>query len=103
MTVGGLSYFLPKILEKRFVRKMTMEDGNILHKVQSYENLMPEEQSAALYLLKEYEKAHPKIALLRPSQPTQDDDTLLRAVAYTETTPQDQLLHPTNPNDPNTQ
>ncbi len=53
-------------------------------------------------LLSEQQKGSIEYQLLRPSQPAESDDTLLRAATSTDNAPQDQLLRPTAPDHPTT-
>lgn len=78
---------------KQLLSELAAEDKELLERVS--ESLGRSEHKQMRKLL-EKQKAVEVIAekeLLRPSQATQDE-TLLRAAASTDTTPQEQLLHP---------
>ena len=86
-----------RLLRREFIGQMTAQELDLIARTPN-EAINKEEKKAAKNLIKAYQKVNPEWEYLRPSHKTQDE-TLLRAAAYTETTPQDQLLRPSNPND----
>lgn len=90
------------ISRHNFVRKLSENDIQLLTNADKL--LGQRECKKAAEILNEYRSSgyDKREELLRASTQLQDD-TLLRVAAYTDETPQDQLLRPTQNSDPTTQ
>ncbi len=88
--------FSIRFVVNKFVRQMTQEERSILEDISAI-TLPSTEAEGLLRIKKAYDNVNPQKEYLRASQPTQDN-ALLRAVTYSDNTPQDQLLRPA-PND----
>jgi hypothetical protein len=87
-------YLLHKA-KREFVEQMTPDEMDTLARATTTRMEDNDKRDVKL-LTKAYRRIYPEREYLRPSQSTQDDGTLLRAAVSTETTPQDQLLRPSN-------
>jgi len=95
--IGGLLGSLPIYLAtwyamRQFVRRLTDNEREIL--IQIPDEAIHAYGKPIKDMRKTVHKIHPQREYLRPSQQPIQDDALLRAAQYTETTPQDQLLRP---------
>ncbi len=84
---------LSRITLKKVLNSLSLDERNALVRYSDANNLTLQGQMVAK-ALRTY-KVVPQIELLRASTEPQDD-TLLRAATYTDDTPQDQLLRPTD-------
>ncbi len=75
---------------KRFMRKITPEEYELIESVSTM-RLSEDERKFVTQTRIDYAKINPQAEYLRASQKA-EDDTLLRAAAYTDATQQDQLL-----------
>jgi len=97
LMIGAVA-LLDRLITRHFAKKMSAKDKDALEKYAQSSLRRP--NKANLYkILAEYEKANRTVSakkhFLRASQQTQND-TFLRAAAYTDNTPQEQLLRPAN-------
>lgn len=78
---------------RHFVRQLTIEEKELLERASQIAPKSARETAVQVLRIHENLRQSDEQNLLRASQQTQED-TLLRAARYTDTTPQDQLLRP---------
>lgn len=79
-------------VRKRFIEKMSMTEGRLLHNERNYTHLSAVEHNSVLHLKAAYDRVNPEVELLRASSPNGDGGTLLRATIYGGDVPQEELL-----------
>lgn len=95
---SAFAFSLWKHHSKQFIHNLTPSEYEMLTNI-DLKSLRDDESLEIGRLLRLYQKVNPQKELLRASAEAQED-TLLRAAAYTETTPQDQLLRPADDDKP---